>query len=264
MGFHHSAILCIAFSTDGLRFATGDYNGGIKLWEAHKQTSQGPAWEGHWAAVNDLVWTNSGQFVASASADCSVIVWDVQAGVPLHVCLGHTQPALCVAVVDLQAEGGGLLVSGSEDGSVIVWDLNYATQHRSDGSSDAILVHIDAAPATSSSFGGSTITRTSPHSSSSFRQRQHTGGGGGGGGGGVSSTYSCRRDDYDDSDDDDDDEGGGGETRYLAVGHTLPVRGVALDRSARYFCSCSDDERVLIWDLSGRLLAELRGHVDAV
>ena len=63
---------------------------------------------------------------------------------------------------------------------------------------------------------------------------------------------------------DDDDEGGGGETRYLAVGHTLPVRGVALDRSARYFCSCSDDERVLIWDLSGRLLAELRGHVDAV
>jgi len=207
IGFHHYAILCISFSIDGKRFATGDYGGAIVVWEAPGQSVLFQL-EGHWAAVNDIVWTNSADAIISASSDCSVIVWDAHTYEPRHICLGHSEPVTSVSV-DLQST---LIVSGGEDGAVMAWDCKYAMWHPSEGSADALLFRIDP-----------------PEESNGKRTRS--------------------------------------ERKPKAVttaGHVGPVRAVALDRKAQYFCSCGDDQTIKIWDTDGGLLANLAAHKDAV
>ena len=106
----------------GDRVATGHTNDGkIRLWNLGSGGGAAGVLPGHTDTVNSLAVVGGGsaqRLLASASGDCSVRLWDVDAGTCTAVLNGHTHIVRCLA--DL---GGGRLLSGSEDGSLRVWNM---------------------------------------------------------------------------------------------------------------------------------------------
>src|SRR5207244_2199520 len=86
--------------------------------------------EGHTARVNCVVFSPSGELLASCSGDIQqpgkpvlsgeVIVWNVRAGTQVHVLKTHAGGIFQVA----WSADGALLASGSMDKTVKVWDAH--------------------------------------------------------------------------------------------------------------------------------------------
>ncbi|HEX9868552.1 MAG TPA: LuxR C-terminal-related transcriptional regulator, partial [Candidatus Tectomicrobia bacterium] len=75
---------------------------------------------GHTASVVGLAWSPDGMKLASASADRTARVWDLQTGEALTLFTGHTD-----FVFDLSwSPNGGRIVSGDVTGSVRVWEAD--------------------------------------------------------------------------------------------------------------------------------------------
>ena len=74
---------------------------------------------GHGASIGRLAWSPDGSYLASASTDKTVRVWDVATGEVLHVFEGHTE-WVCTVCFD---PTGTRLVSGSYDRLCKVWDI---------------------------------------------------------------------------------------------------------------------------------------------
>ncbi len=76
-----------------------------------------------------------GRLAAFASADKSVVLWDVEAGRALRRCIGHTASVWCVAF----SRDGIRLLSGSKDGTVRLWDVETAREiTRLEGHADLV------------------------------------------------------------------------------------------------------------------------------
>lgn len=93
------------------------------------------SFEGHTAGVNDVIWSPDGEFVASASDDQTVRLWQVETvcltyfyvdgltrvqGKCVRVFQGHTSYVYCLAF----NPQGTVLVSGSFDETLRLWDVN--------------------------------------------------------------------------------------------------------------------------------------------
>ena len=83
-------------------------------------TRQMAEMSGHAEAVLVVAFTADGNFLASASGDASVRVWDVFTNTPVHVLEGHTQWVLALAWHPYEMK----LVSTGMDKSVRVWDAD--------------------------------------------------------------------------------------------------------------------------------------------
>ena len=68
----------------------------------------------HTNGVTCLAVHPNGQFIASGSHDCTVIVWSN------HTLAGHSAPVLCVVI----SPDGQTLISGSQDQEIKVWNLS--------------------------------------------------------------------------------------------------------------------------------------------
>ncbi|KAI9318434.1 WD40-repeat-containing domain protein [Dichotomocladium elegans] len=89
------------------------FNGvGVNRWFMHTLT-------GHDHSVRALA--VHGKKLVSGSYDCSVCVWDVEAGRLLHRMEGHTQKVYSVVVDPAR----GRCMSGSMDSTVRIWDMEY-------------------------------------------------------------------------------------------------------------------------------------------
>ena len=60
----------------------------------------------------------TGRFVATASEDQTIRVWDVRTGAALHTLIGHARRVNAVAV-----GRGTLLATACDDGSVMLWGV---------------------------------------------------------------------------------------------------------------------------------------------
>jgi WD40 repeat protein/tetratricopeptide (TPR) repeat protein len=93
---HASPISALAFSGDGLKLATADTEGTIKIWaDAQKLNSQSTALvtlKGHHGAINTLGFSSDGKRLASTCMDKTARVWDLDnAGAAIRL-LERTSP----------------------------------------------------------------------------------------------------------------------------------------------------------------------------
>ena len=85
--------------------------------------------------ANAVAFSPNGRLIAFASADKTVILWDVEANRELRRCIGHTASVWCVAF----SPDGTRLLSGSKDGSVRLWEVETARElRRFDGHADLV------------------------------------------------------------------------------------------------------------------------------
>jgi WD40 repeat protein len=91
--------------------------------------------EGHTSAVYSMVLSSDGTTLASASADRTVKLWDIETGAERHTLKGHTG---AVTHVVLSADGK-TLASASDDNTVKLWDTETgAERHTLKGHSSTV------------------------------------------------------------------------------------------------------------------------------
>jgi small GTP-binding protein len=87
---HHSSVLCVAWSPDGMTLATGTDNAKkVFIWDAttgrHMKTL-----DGHWGRVNGVAWSPDGKILASCSDDQQIVLWNTMSGRLLRKLKGST------------------------------------------------------------------------------------------------------------------------------------------------------------------------------
>lgn len=149
---HTDLVTDCALSADGRWLLSASRDEKLKLWDvatgeivhtlARAWAEDDRGWllptneQGHWAAVLGCAMSADGRIAASASADQTVIVWDLDSGQALAVLEGHTAAVNDCAV---SPEGRHVASVGS-DGTLRVWD--WALREHT-----AVLAHRQAAVA---------------------------------------------------------------------------------------------------------------------
>ncbi|MBW4565596.1 MAG: pentapeptide repeat-containing protein [Mojavia pulchra JT2-VF2] len=126
---HTSGVQCVRYSPDGQLLASGCRNGSIRLWSTHLSHDQHrkphvinssvKVLQGHTDWVWNIAFSPDGHWLASASLDGTLRLWDIQDGQPIHVLEGHTHDVFGLAI----SADSQLLVSTGEDQTVRLWHL---------------------------------------------------------------------------------------------------------------------------------------------
>ncbi len=110
-------VVCVKFSPDASRFATGHQNGGVSVWDS----DQGQlllSLNGHQSWIWAVDWSPDGNAVLSVSEDQTVRVWDTQTGDCLQVLEGH-----CDRIWKILCLSHHTAVTSSGDRSLKLWDF---------------------------------------------------------------------------------------------------------------------------------------------
>jgi WD40 repeat protein/serine/threonine protein kinase/tetratricopeptide (TPR) repeat protein len=116
------AALSVAFSQDGTRIATGNYNETATVWDAETGTALVEL-KGHTGNINSVAFSPDGKRIVTGSGDTTVRVWDTRTGTTLAELKGHTG---AVTSVSFSADRTRILTAsrGTADkpGEVFVWN----------------------------------------------------------------------------------------------------------------------------------------------
>jgi WD40 repeat protein/serine/threonine protein kinase len=120
---HSEWALCVAFSPDGRRLASGSFRvgliptGEIKIWDraSGREIRTLP---GHFGPAAGVAFSPDGTRLASAGWDTTIKLWDLATGEVLHTFAGHTQ---YVSTLAFNPDGTRLSSTGG-DQTVRVWD----------------------------------------------------------------------------------------------------------------------------------------------
>lgn len=142
---HEAPITAVDWAPDGLRLATGSYDGTVNVWVDNGATVRMTL--PHLRLVNAVRWSRSGQWLASGSADKACFVWEADGGALRSALVRHSDDVNALA----WAPGDTRIATVSEDTTGRIWDmasgvlLNRVLPHRNhcmsvdwNGSSDVI------------------------------------------------------------------------------------------------------------------------------
>ncbi|NQT89118.1 WD40 repeat domain-containing protein, partial [bacterium] len=115
---HRHEVICVAFSPDGTRLASGSCDFTARLWDT-------ATWQvlrtlpGHQDTIESVAFSPDGARLLTGSRDKSLMLWDVATGVRLKSLLGHGDHVLSVAFFP----DGKRAASTGDDQTVRIWDL---------------------------------------------------------------------------------------------------------------------------------------------
>jgi WD40 repeat protein/transcriptional regulator with XRE-family HTH domain len=112
-----SAIWGVAISLDGKRWATGSFQGQVRIWEGVQFQTLRLTWQAHLGLVQALAFSPDGHTLVSGGRDSTVKMWEVESGRLLWT--GEQYNPLSLAFTP----DGTLLASGDMDGTVRFWDV---------------------------------------------------------------------------------------------------------------------------------------------
>ncbi len=115
---HASWIDSAAFSPDGMKLATGESNGDVRIWNASNGILLHTL-KGHTERIMALAFTPDGEILASGSSDTTIRVWQVSNGTLKKTLEGH---AAQIWDVDFSPDGK-TLASASSDNTVRLWSV---------------------------------------------------------------------------------------------------------------------------------------------
>ncbi|MBW4539418.1 MAG: caspase family protein [Myxacorys chilensis ATA2-1-KO14] len=113
--------VAIAHSSDRQQLATASPEGAITLWNKGDDGNWKSATtlSGHSAAVTQLQFSPDGNLLASASADKTIKLWNIEKGILVKTLPGHSDR---VTAIRFRSDGG-VLASGSADQTIKLWTI---------------------------------------------------------------------------------------------------------------------------------------------
>ena len=217
---------------------------------------------GHTGTISRMVWSPDGRYLASASRDQTVRIWDTETGDVRHTLNGHTGWAIDVA----WSPDGQRLASCADDRTVRLWDMEHGICQRILGGHESTVKAVAWSPdgktlATGSEDKtirlwnleqGDTHTTLHGHSGSVFSldwspDGKHLASG--------AADFTVRIWNVENQ-----------KTRRILRGHTKAVYCVQFSpNGGQMVAACSNDRTTRVWDATtGRELTVLEGHTNGV
>lgn len=167
-------------SADGRLLAVGGTRGALQLWTLAETPQAAPTLTLTFSGLNEetivrtLVFSPSGEWVASAGTDEAIALWNTANGDRFQLFTGHTRD-----ITDMALNAPGTrLISASRDGTARLWDLTSAAIVRDfiGHTSGAIGVYLPQARAILSGSGDTTLRLWDIASARTIREfRGHSG-----------------------------------------------------------------------------------------
>ncbi|KAN0053272.1 hypothetical protein ACTA71_009721 [Dictyostelium dimigraforme] len=116
---HRDAIADLSYSPCGKYLASGCSNREVIVWSGKEAKSKG--WVNHTARINAVAWSNDSKFVASASLDSQIYIWNVEnpTASPVQVKNAHLG-----GVNDVIFGSNNELFSAGNEGAIKIWTVS--------------------------------------------------------------------------------------------------------------------------------------------